>query len=83
MSWGPYPAESSGSTSAWPNQVADGYNYGPSGALEFVVYILSRVFLTISLLASPFNHAENTTFTNSQIYANFNTTQIQARSTGA
>jgi len=82
MSWGPYPAESSGSTAAWQNQVVHSYNYGPSGTLEFVVYILSRVFLTISLLASLFNHAENTTFTNSQIYANC-TTQIQSRRTGA
>jgi len=81
MSWGPYPAESNGSTSAGPTQVAYSYSYGPSGTLEFVVCILSRVFLTISLLASLFNHAENTTFTNSQIYANC-TTQIQARSTG-
>jgi len=40
MSWGPDPAESSGSTSAWPNQVADGYNYGPSGALELFMYVL-------------------------------------------
>jgi len=34
MSWGPYPAESSGSTAAWQNQVVHSYNYGPSGALN-------------------------------------------------
>jgi len=38
MSWGPYPAESSGSTSASPNQVTYSYNYGPSGALEPTIY---------------------------------------------
>jgi len=40
MSWSPYPAESSESTHAWPNQVVHSYNYGPSGALQPVVYFI-------------------------------------------
>jgi len=44
MSWSPYPAESSESAPAWPNQVVHSYNYGPSGALKPVVY---AIILTI------------------------------------
>jgi len=40
MSWSPYSAESSGSTAAWQNQVVHSYNYGPSGALKPVVYVI-------------------------------------------
>ena len=40
MSWGLSPSESSGSTSAWPSQVTYSYNYGPSGALERVMYVI-------------------------------------------
>ena len=40
MSWSSYPAESSESTPAWPNQVVHSYNYGPSGALQPVVYVI-------------------------------------------
>jgi len=46
MSWGPYPAESRESTPAWPNQVVHSYNYGPSGALKLVVYIIILIILT-------------------------------------
>ena len=45
MSWGPYPAEPSESTPAWPNQVVRSYNYGPSGALKLVVYIIILIIL--------------------------------------
>ena len=46
MSWGPYPAESSESTPAWPNQVVHSYKYEPSGALKLVVYIITQIILT-------------------------------------
>ena len=47
MSWGPYPAESSGSTAAWQNQVVNvhSYNYGPSGALKLVMYVIILIIL--------------------------------------
>jgi len=45
MSWGPYPAESNGSTSAWPNQVAYGCNDGPSGVPELVIHVIILIIL--------------------------------------
>jgi len=45
MSWGPYPAESNGSTAAWQNQVVHSYNYGPSGAWKLVVYVIILIIL--------------------------------------
>jgi len=45
MSWGPYPAESSGSIATWQNQVVHSYNYGPSGALKLVVYVIILIIL--------------------------------------
>jgi len=56
MSWGSYPAESSGSTPAWPNQVAYSYNYGPSGALELIIYVIILIILddiTVSIHFGP------------------------------
>jgi len=82
MSWGPYPAESIGSTAAWQNQVVHSYNYGPSGALKLVMYIPSGLLLKQSLLASILDQANNPIITNSQINTNC-ITQIQARTTGA
>ena len=51
MSWGLPPAESSGSTSAWPNQVTYSYNYGPSGALERVMYVIFLIILNGTTLS--------------------------------
>jgi len=78
MSWTPYLAESSGSMSAWQNQVAHNYSWGPSGMLG-LFFMAFLTIITLSLLASLFDHAENTTITNSHINAT-SITQIQARS---
>jgi len=77
MSRDPYPAKSRGSTPAWQNQVTHSDDYGPSGELELLVHVITLLILTVTLLVSLFDRAENTTITNSQII-----TQIQFRSTG-
>ena len=77
MSW--VSAESSGSTSTWQNQIVHSNHYRPSGVLELFMYVLS-LLLTLLLLASIFDHAVNTTITNSHIGTSI--TQVQARSTG-
>jgi len=51
MSWG-YPAESSGSASTWQNQVAYSCYYGPSGAIDLIMYgILLTIprYITLSI----------------------------------
>jgi len=79
MSWVSYPAESGGSESTWENQGAHGpRNYdGPSGAQQLIMSVILLIILFVSLVASFFDHAENTTITNSRFI-----TQIQACSTG-
>jgi len=42
MSWS---AESGESTPAWPNQIVHSNNYGPSGALKLVVYVIILIIL--------------------------------------
>jgi len=49
MSRDPYPAESSGSTYAWQNQVTHRDHYGPSGALELDIYIFILIILNGNL----------------------------------